>query len=507
MTEPLYWCCADLLMLATKLPQTPNLPAPAELRQRLMTALDTLVGRGRSLRVPDADLAEARYALVAFIDEQILKSSWPGRAEWMGKPLQLELYGEYAAGENFFNRMRVLLQQGGSSPALEVYYLCLLLGFRGAYGISGDQRALVGFSDAARQRLVQGGAGTKLAPRVEPPDRLPALRTSSAPLILVIASSLVLAVLVVIGLERLLDSNLDDSLEAMRPRIVQPATATASPAPRPEPEAPWVPTSAEALAGLQGEQPATATPWKSAPFRVDRGLRGEPPGSMPPQSHKPFPQNIANRPVPRVGEEPWLISEPWRLRHERQLEYPKRAQAKVVFLGDSITEGWRMAPSYRERFKEYTPLNLGISGDHTQNVLWRIEHGALDGTQPQVVVVLVGVNNLGGGFTVEKTVGGVKAVVTAVKTHLPSARVLLLAILPAGGSSTDKLRVKITQANRLLAGLAEPPTITFHDVGAVFLEPDGTISKDIMRDFLHPTADGYQRLSDAVAPLIEQLVR
>lgn len=209
-------------MLGAKLPQTPNLPPSAELRQRVLTALDTMVGRGRADGLPDAELAEARYALVAFIDEQILKSNWPGRAEWMGQPLQLMLYGEYTAGENFFNRMRILLQQGGASLSLEIYYLCLALGFRGAHGVSGDHNALQSYQDAARQRVVTAWPpGPKIAPRAEPVDRVGAKRSSNAPLIGVIVGSLLVAVLVVIGLERLLSSRLDESLETMSTRRIQ----------------------------------------------------------------------------------------------------------------------------------------------------------------------------------------------------------------------------------------------------------------------------------------------
>jgi len=222
MAEPLYWCCADLLTLAVKLPQSPNLPPPLELRERITTALDTMVGRGRADGLPDAELAEARYALVAFIDEQVLKSNWPGRHEWMGQPLQLALYNEYTAGENFFNRMRVLLQQGGTSPALEVYYLCLMLGFRGVHGMNADQRALGEVCDTARQRVAQAWpAGAKLGPRAEPPDRLPARRASYAPLIAVVVGSLLVALLVVVGLERLVSSNLEQSIDAMSAKQIQ----------------------------------------------------------------------------------------------------------------------------------------------------------------------------------------------------------------------------------------------------------------------------------------------
>ena len=91
MNEAMFWACADVLILGSQLPRAANLPPPAELRQRILTALDAMVGKGRELGVPDIELVEARYALVAFIDEQILKANWPGRAEGMGQPLQLQL--------------------------------------------------------------------------------------------------------------------------------------------------------------------------------------------------------------------------------------------------------------------------------------------------------------------------------------------------------------------------------------------------------------------------------
>lgn len=178
-----------------------------------------MVGRGRAEGIPDSDLAEARYALVAFIDEQILKSTWPGRGEWMGQPLQLVLYGEYAAGENFFHRLRALLQQATPAPALEIYQLCLLLGFRGAYGVSADPRALSGFSEAVRPRLAQlYPTSAKLSPRAEPPDRLPARRANNAALIGVIVGALAVALLVIVGLERLLNASVSDAVEALGPR-------------------------------------------------------------------------------------------------------------------------------------------------------------------------------------------------------------------------------------------------------------------------------------------------
>ena len=103
-SDQIYWACADALVLAVQLPAAASLPPASELQQRLMTLLDGIVAKGRKAGVPDVELAEARYALTAFMDEQILKSNWPGRAEWMNQPLQLQLYREFTAGENFFKR-------------------------------------------------------------------------------------------------------------------------------------------------------------------------------------------------------------------------------------------------------------------------------------------------------------------------------------------------------------------------------------------------------------------
>jgi beta-glucosidase len=219
-----------------------------------------------------------------------------------------------------------------------------------------------------------------------------------------------------------------------------------------------------------------------------------------------FPQNIANRPVPRVGDKPWQIAEEWQQHHERLLRVPARVKAKLIFLGDSITEGWGVSPAYKEYFGKYSPFNLGIASDTTQNVLWRLEHGALEGSHPQVVVTMIGINNLAGGFSVDDTVGGVRAVVASVQKCVPEARILLLGILPARQDATNPLRQKIQDTNRQLAALAMPGRVEFSDVGQVLLEADGSISKTTLRDFVHPTPEGFERLSKAVAPHVDAML-
>lgn len=196
----------------------------------------------------------------------------------------------------------------------------------------------------------------------------------------------------------------------------------------------------------------------------------------------------------------------WRSRHERQLAAAGRAEAGVVFLGDSITEAWIETDSLQRQLRAYHPLNLGIGGDQTQHVLWRIEQGTLDGLSARLVVVLIGVNNLGNGYGPEETARGIAAVVRRVRKKLPQARVLLLKVLPAGEHASDDLRRGVLATNELLPALAEPGSVELLDIGGLLLEPDGSIASETMKDFLHPTELAYRAMTDAVVPVVLRLL-
>ncbi len=216
MDEQIYWACADVLTLAVQLPSAVSLPPAAELGPRLISALDGIVAKGRTAGVSDVDLAEARYALTAFMDEQILKSNWPGRTEWMNQPLQMQLYREYTAGENFFKRMTALMQKSEPSAALEIYYLCLVLGFRGAYGVSGDMHGLSGFIEAARQKLLRAlPPPTRIAPNALPADRASAQRLSNALVVSLIAGCVLLVGGVLWALSFALDRDISEAMKLM----------------------------------------------------------------------------------------------------------------------------------------------------------------------------------------------------------------------------------------------------------------------------------------------------
>lgn len=215
---------------------------------------------------------------------------------------------------------------------------------------------------------------------------------------------------------------------------------------------------------------------------------------------------LADQPSPRRVEQPWMSLSEWRRRHEQKLRAPHRLEAELVVLGDSIVEGWGDSAAFRRAFEAYKPLNLGIGGDQTQHLLWRIDQGVLDGSKARVAIVLIGVNNLGNGFSPDDTVRGIRAVLERVRSKLPKARVLLLHVLPAGETPDDGLRAKIAATNAQLAALPVPPEVRVADVGGIFLEADGRISKAQMADFLHPTAAGQERLTEAVRPLVAELL-
>ena len=206
--------------------------------------------------------------------------------------------------------------------------------------------------------------------------------------------------------------------------------------------------------------------------------------------------------------------------HARFVKQAQEGKAQLVFLGDSITAGWGgQRAIWDEAFGAYTPVNFGIGGDRTQHVLWRITHGELDGIKPKAVVLMIGTNNTGhqgramvehGGVlynsTAEQTAEGVTQIVDLLKKKQPQMKILLLAIFPRGADATDKMRQQNEVTNQLIAKLADEKTVYFLDINKTFLEEDGTLSKEIMPDLLHPNEAGYQIWTDAIQGKVKELL-
>ena len=200
-----------------------------------------------------------------------------------------------------------------------------------------------------------------------------------------------------------------------------------------------------------------------------------------------------------------------RKRHDQFLK-DKAAQLEkgpiqVVFIGDSITDGWRGGGRevWQKNYGKYNALNLGIGGDRTEHVLWRIEHGELDGLEPKAVVMMIGTNNI--GSPAAEIIAGVKADVAAVHGKLPNAKILLLGVFPRGQAATDPSRAKIKQVNEAISQLNGKEGVTYLDIGQKFLDADGTLPKSIMPDALHPNKKGYEIWAEAIQPALDELTK
>jgi len=201
----------------------------------------------------------------------------------------------------------------------------------------------------------------------------------------------------------------------------------------------------------------------------------------------------------------------WTARHERKLTESKKPQrVDLLMIGDSITHGWENSDRreiWDRYYAERNPLNIGFSGDRTEHVLWRFEHGAIDGISPKLAVVMIGTNNTGHRQDDPKhTAAGIKAVVEQLGRRLPKTKVLLLAIFPRGKDPNDKLRKINDATNKIIAGYADGKRVFFLDINDVFLEDNGALPKSIMPDLLHPNKKGYALWAEAMEPMVKKLM-
>ena len=201
-------------------------------------------------------------------------------------------------------------------------------------------------------------------------------------------------------------------------------------------------------------------------------------------------------------------------RHETFLkdkeEALKKGPVDLLFVGDSITDAWRRDPQntlFKERWGKHNPLNLGIGGDRTQHVLWRLENGEVEGLKPKVAVLMIGTNNLGNKESPEDTIAGVTAVVKSLRERLPDTKILLLAVFPRGEKTDNAFRGQIKTVNDAISKLDDGSHVKYLDIGEKFLASDGTLTKEVMPDALHPNEKGYQIWADAIDPTLDEMLK
>jgi len=217
-------------------------------------------------------------------------------------------------------------------------------------------------------------------------------------------------------------------------------------------------------------------------------------------------QNTAIIPEPRDAG--------WVKRHEGFVQQARQGGIDILFLGDSITDGWRNRGSnvWNQYYAPRHAANFGISGDRTQHVLWRMDHGELDGIKPKVVVLMIGTNNTGNENdhktprnTIPEIIEGVQAIVRELGAKLPDSKILLLAIFPRG-KLDDPQRAQVALVNTVIAKLDDGQKVRFLDIAPKFLEIDGTLPASIMPDLLHPNEQGYRIWAEAMEPTLAEML-
>lgn len=187
----------------------------------------------------------------------------------------------------------------------------------------------------------------------------------------------------------------------------------------------------------------------------------------------------------------------------------KTGDVDLVFLGDSITQGWHDDEASKAVWNKFygsrKAMNAGIGGDQTQHVLWRIDNGNLAGLQPKVAVLMIGTNNSGVNTSAE-IADGIKAIVARLREKLPATKVLVLGIFPRGESPDDPKRQVNDGVNAIIAKLADGKHVFYLDFGAKFLKPDGAPNLEVMPDKLHLNGPGYQIWAESMESKLAELL-
>ncbi len=214
----------------------------------------------------------------------------------------------------------------------------------------------------------------------------------------------------------------------------------------------------------------------------------------------------------------------WRARHEEKLAEIHRGRVDLLFLGDSITEDWEHSgpppwqdfrPVWQRFYGARHAVNLGFKGDATSHLLWRIEHGELDGIAPRAVVILIGANNLGRlHWSAADTVQGIAAVVAEVRRKLPRTGIVLLPVLPSRRNAwVTATTAEIDAALAARYGEGKVPGVTYVDVSPIFLKDGAADPADFLdpkltppEPPLHPTPAAQARMAAAIEPVLRRLL-
>ena len=245
---------------------------------------------------------------------------------------------------------------------------------------------------------------------------------------------------------------------------------------------------------------------------VDKVLSALPGESIPslwpsnPQNYS-FVRPTPVRPETRFPDQSWWKSRCLEKRNE--IVDNGENEYDIVMVGDSITHRWeREGGEGRDLFAElkktYRILNLGYGGDRTQHVIWRMENGELEGYRAKLFTLMIGTNNP--ERNPADVAAGVKRILEIIRAKHPESKVVLMPIFPRGAKPDDKNRVRNEKTNAIIKDYADGKDVIWLDFNAKFLEPDGTMTRRVMNDLLHPNETGYQIWLDAIGPVFKRIL-
>ncbi len=236
----------------------------------------------------------------------------------------------------------------------------------------------------------------------------------------------------------------------------------------------------------------------------------------PPVASAELPATVVPRPSSedRAAAAGWRGGGNWLDQHHDINRIGESYAVDLAFLGDSITQGWggpgrrvgAPAAAVLDRFFGHLNVaNFGISGDRTQHILWRIDHGNFDAIDPKYVVLLIGTNNLTHD-SADDIATGIEAILDRLANNAPRTTALLCSVV-RGADPNDPLRKKADRLNELIRPLARRANVRFVDLAELFLLPDGRANPELIRgDFVHFKEAGYRTWAEALRPHLKELL-
>lgn len=226
-----------------------------------------------------------------------------------------------------------------------------------------------------------------------------------------------------------------------------------------------------------------------------------------------LPVNSAIVPVSKLEED----SYDWWARHAEILRVQQAINPEIVLIGDSITHFWGGEPraaiqngprAFASVFAPYRVLNMGFGWDRTQNVLWRLDHGELEGLHPRIVILHIGTNNTSDtpnarANTPDEITEGIAAICARVRAKVPGVSIILMKVFPREQHPDHPRRVTIGQINARLEPFARANGMPLVDLAPRMLAADGVFPQELSPDFCHPNEAGYQHWADALRPLLD----